>query len=91
MEPVLASHRRACFDSGRLDLVGSLWLEQAKLCRQSGQHEAAQVCLLEARHAGIEPVRIAIERTKSLWGSDTAKQHRALGELENAVKSASML
>ena len=50
-EPILALRRATYAALGARDAAAYTWLAQAKLCRASGHHGAAQLALLEARSA----------------------------------------
>jgi serine/threonine-protein kinase ATR len=50
-EPILALRRATYAALGARDAGAYAWLAQAKLCRNSGHHGAAQLALLEARAA----------------------------------------
>jgi serine/threonine-protein kinase ATR len=50
-EPILALRRATYAALGARDAGAYTWLAQAKLCRTSGHHGAAQLALLEARAA----------------------------------------
>jgi serine/threonine-protein kinase ATR len=50
-EPILALRRAAYASLRARDAAAYTWLAQAKLCRASGHHGAAQLALLEARSA----------------------------------------
>ena len=103
-EPILALRRATYAALDARDAGAYTWLAQAKLCRHTGHHGAAQLALLEAR-AALEsaPVDVvsgrrdgrpspgmalAVEQAKLLWA--TGRQHRAVVEIQEALDDVSL-
>ena len=90
MEPLLSSHRTLYSLIGNQQLASRTWLELAKHCRQSGEHHAAQSSLLHAERSSVSCIATSVEKAKLIWRLDPSRQHRALSELESALKAAGM-
>ncbi|MEW5302992.1 MAG: hypothetical protein WDW36_005725 [Sanguina aurantia] len=81
-EPLLSLRRQLSETLGDSAQAGDCWLQQVKLCRTTGHHEASAPAVLEALFRSV-PGAVG-EHGKLLW--NTGNQRRAIEELQAAQK-----